>query len=137
MAYLGSWWTALTTIAANTTYTARIHYASGSQTATVNGTAATSQSYSGTESLNLNIHLFKRNFYNASDTFLPMTGKMYSFKIWQNGTLVRDYIPVRVGTVGAMYDKRGVGGMNSDGTARNDGMYFNRGTGNFGYGNDK
>ena len=136
MAYLGSYWTALSTIAPNTTYTARIHYASGSQTATVNGTAARSQSYSGTESLNLNIHPFKRNFYNASDTILPMTGKMHSFKIWQNGTLVRDYIPVRVGTTGAMYDRRGVGGMNPDGTARNDGMYYNRGTGDFQYGLD-
>ena len=32
---------------------------------------------------------------------------------------------------------RGIGGMNPDGTARNDGTYFNRGTGDFGYGNDK
>ena len=59
------------------------------------------------------------------------------YKIVVNNVLVRDYIPVRVGTTGAMYDKRGVGGMNPDGTARNDGMYFNRGTGDFGYGNDK
>jgi hypothetical protein len=105
MAYLDTYWEALTTIAANTTYTARIHYASGSQTATVNGTAASSRSLSGTESLNLNIYLFKRNFYRAGDTLLPMMGKMYSFKIWQNGVLVRDFIPVRKGNIGYMYDR--------------------------------
>ena len=105
MAYLSWYWTALGTIAANTIYTTRIHYASGSQTATVNGTAALGNSYTGTESLNLNIYLFKRNFYGASDTIRPMTGKMYSFKIWQNGVLVRDYIPVRRGNVGYLYDR--------------------------------
>lgn len=62
---------------------------------------------------------------------------LYACKIRVGDVLVRDFIPVRVGTTGAMYDKRGVGGMNPDGSPRNDGMYFNRGTGNFGYGNDK
>jgi hypothetical protein len=36
-----------------------------------------------------------------------------------------------------MYDRRGVGGMDPDGTARNDGMYYNRGTGDFVLGPDK
>ena len=62
--------------------------------------------------------------------------KLYSFKIWDNGVLVRDYISVRKGTVGAIYDRRGVGGMNPDGSPRNDGMYFNRGTGAFAVGPD-
>lgn len=30
---------------------------------------------------------------------------IYYFKIYDNGTLIRDYIPVRVGQVGYMYDK--------------------------------
>lgn len=47
-----------------------------------------------------------------------------------------DLIPVRKGTVGAMYDRRSVGGMNPDGSPRNDGMYFNRGTGDFVLGPD-
>lgn len=65
--------------------------------------------------------------------------RIYSFCLVDVDTqrTIIDFTPVRVGTVGAMYDKRGVGGMNGDGTARNDGLYFNRGTGNFGYGNDK
>lgn len=54
--------------------------------------------------------------------------KKYAAQIYCNGIITRDFIPVRVGTVGAMYDRRGVGGMNPAGTARNDGLYFNRGT---------
>ena len=38
---------------------------------------------------------------------------------------------------GAMYDMRGVGGKNRDGTPRNDGMYLNQGTGAFIIGPDK
>lgn len=57
-------------------------------------------------------------------------------KIWDNGVLVRDYISVRKDTVGAIYDRRGVGGMNPDGSPRTDGMYFNRGTGAFAVGPD-
>ena len=73
----------------------------------------------------------------AAGTVFLQACKIGACKLYRNNVLVRDFIPVRVGTVGAMYDKRGVGGMNPDGTARNDGLYFNRGTGNFGYGNDK
>ena len=76
--------------------------------------------------------------YNSRGAIRPEAVQCVLYcKIWQDGVLVRDFIPVRVGTTGAMYDKRGVGGMNGDGSPRNDGMYFNRGTGNFGYGNDK
>ena len=60
----------------------------------------------------------------------------YSAKLYDSGVLVRDMIPVRVGAVGAVYDKRGTGGMNPDGSARNDGMYYNRGTGAFVVGPD-
>ena len=36
-----------------------------------------------------------------------------------------------------MYDINGVGGINSDGSYREDGLYFNRGTGTFIIGPDK
>lgn len=45
-------------------------------------------------------------------------------KIWDNGTLVRDYIPVRKGTVGYLYDR--VSGK----------LFGNAGSGAFLYGND-
>ena len=49
---------------------------------------------------------------------------LYSFKIWKNGVFVRDYIPVRKGTVGYLYDR--VSGK----------LFGNAGTGAFTYGND-
>jgi hypothetical protein len=63
-------------------------------------------------------------------------------KIWMNGALVRDFIPVRFTnelgqSEGAMYDRLGVGGMNPDGSPRTDGLYRNRGTGAFTIGPDK
>jgi len=82
----------------------------------------------------LNIALFGVNTGGTVGNLLQ--GRIYSFKLYNNGTLVRDLIPVRKGTVGAMYDRRGVGGMNSDGSPRNDGMYFNRGTDDFTCGPD-
>ena len=51
--------------------------------------------------------------------------RMKSCSIWENDIPVRNYIPVRVGTEGAMMDTL---------TRR---IYRNAGTGNFGYGNDK
>ena len=80
------------------------------------------------------------NMWRADGTkYADNPRRIYSFCLVDVDTqrTIIDFTPVRVGTVGAMYDKRGVGGMNGDGTARNDGLYFNRGTGNFGYGNDK
>ena len=79
------------------------------------------------------------NFSNSGNTPFSggLKGKVRYAQLYSDGVLIRDFIPVRVGTTGVLYDKRGVGGMNPDGSARNDGMYFNRGTGNFGYGNDK
>ena len=53
------------------------------------------------------------------------TGKIYYCKIWDNDALVRDLIPVRVGTVGYMYDK--VSGQ----------LFGNAGTGSFILGPDK
>ena len=50
--------------------------------------------------------------------------KLYSFQVWQNGTLVFDGIPVRKGTVGYLYDR--VSGK----------LFGNAGTGAFLYGND-
>lgn len=52
-------------------------------------------------------------------------GKISKVKIWLSDTLVRDYIPVRVGQVGYMYDK--VSGQ----------LFGNKGTGSFILGSDK
>ena len=87
----------------------------------------------------LSYWLFGRN-----STTPPYLGSLrtYSAKLWDGSTLVRDFIPVRFTnengvSEGAMYDRRGIGGMNPDGSARNDGLYRNRGTGVFVIGPDK
>lgn len=65
-----------------------------------------------------NIELFRHNRkYN-------WVGRIYSCKIYVNGVLVRDYIPVRKGTVGHMYDR--VSGE----------LFRNAGTGAFAIGPD-
>lgn len=47
--------------------------------------------------------------YGANDSTgavaRPGKAKLYGFKIWKAGTLVRDFIPVRAGSVGYLYDK--------------------------------
>ena len=39
--------------------------------------------------------------YGTNVTFI---GKVYAVKVWRNGSLIHDYAPVRVGSVGYMYD---------------------------------
>ena len=63
-------------------------------------------------------------FGGASGNSLIST-RIYYFKISNNGTLIRDFIPVRVGTTGYMYDR--VSGR----------LFGNSGTGNFILGSDK
>lgn len=71
----------------------------------------------------LNIALFGVNTDGVVGTM--MLGRMYAFKAWDNSTLVRDYTPVRVGSVGYMYDR--VSGQ----------LLGNAGTGAFVVGPDK
>jgi len=72
---------------------------------------------------NLNIYIFTRNF--SGSTGQNFEGCLASLKIYANGVLVRDYIPVRKGTVGYLYDR--VSGK----------LFGNAGTGDFVLGPDK
>lgn len=63
--------------------------------------------------------------FNNGGTITTATDMLISgFKCWKNSSLVRDYIPVRVGTVGYLYDS--VSGN----------LFGNDGTGSFAIGND-
>ena len=57
---------------------------------------------------------------------------IYSFQILVNGVLVRDFVPVRVGTEYCLYDR-----ANPTGGDNGDGLYHNKGTGVFLGGVDK
>ena len=60
----------------------------------------------------------------AGNNTYGMIGRVYRMKMWADSTLVRFFLPVRVGTEGAMMDVL---------TRR---IYRNAGTGAFTYGND-
>ena len=54
-------------------------------------------------SINNEIVLFARD---KNQTSIPeLYTRIYYFKAWKNGVLLRDYIPVRVESVGYMYDR--------------------------------
>lgn len=70
--------------------------------------------------------LYNRARVNSSELDISgVYGKLYCCKIWQDGLLVRDFIPVRKGTVGDLYDR--VSGK----------LFGNAGTGDFVIGPDK
>lgn len=81
---------------------------------TVNGETVTRSS---APNFSMAFCLFSTNGYGYGATV-----RVYGCKVYQNGGLVRDYIPVRVGTVGYLYDR--VSGQ----------LFGNAGTGAFGYG---
>jgi hypothetical protein len=86
---------------------------------TLDGTTLTTGAFQATT---LPIYLFALN-NNGSATCHPSC-RIYSFKIYKSNSLVLDFIPVRVGQVGYMYDK-------ISGT-----LFGNAGSGNFIIGND-
>jgi len=70
-----------------------------------------------------NLYLFARGTSSGANRFIT-NGRIYKSKIWDNSTLVRDFIPVRIGTTGYMYDKVSMQ------------LFANAGTGRFVLGND-
>ena len=72
-----------------------------------------------------NTIIFGATQYTGDVSVSATVVKVYYFKIYDNGTLVRDFIPVRIGQTGYLYDK--VGGT----------LYGNAAeSGAFTYGND-
>lgn len=71
----------------------------GKTTATINGTVWSGASVNVNES-GKTFHLFAVNGYGA-----VVKGAIHYLKIWKGGDVVIDLIPVRVGTVGYMYDR--------------------------------
>ena len=69
------------------------------------------------------IYLFSAHYGNISSN--PMSGRIYYTKIWNSGTLVRSFIPVR--------DENNVGYMFDEVTGQ---LFGNAGSGSFGIGND-
>ena len=87
--------------ATNTWYNVTIDPING--TALINGTSKTFTKLTTLYTTNQNYFIFARKAEGGSIQSRP--GRFKSFKIWNDGTLVRDFIPVRVDTTGYMYDK--------------------------------
>ena len=102
-----------------TRYDFLAHYESGNSWLKTNGTTTATLSNAFTKISSKTLFLFSRNTPSN-----PASAKIYSFKVYKNNVLIRDFIPVRVGTVGYLYDR--VSGK----------LFGNAGTGAFGYGND-
>ena len=82
--------------ATNTIYTIR----NSKDERSVDNNVQTS-TFSGTFSDTVEFSLFRIEGTSWSSAWM----RLYSFKMWDGATLVRDMIPVRVGTTGYMYDK--------------------------------
>lgn len=104
-----------------TEYNMDYDFTVGNMVAKVNGEVV--RSTQGTQpNRSLKICIFALD--DKSTQILPYKAKHKAFKIYDDNILVRDFVPVRVGQVGYMYDK--VSGQ----------LFGNNGTGNFTLGND-
>lgn len=88
-------WLDLDTSLSSESYTYRVNVDGGAETTV----STPRQTFTNTA----NVLLFAA--WNNTAVGYKTTAKVAMFKIWKNSVLVRDYIPVRVGTVGAMYDR--------------------------------
>ena len=103
----------------NVTYNTNPHtFSLRNKTAKVDGSIVTT--FNNTFDCGINFYLFARN----GSTILPASARVYWCKLYNLDSLIRDYIPVRIGTTGYMYDK-------ISGT-----LFGNDGTGVFILGND-
>ena len=114
----------LNTSFGNTTtlYDTKYKFSLGDGKFIIDGTIVGTREYTE-DTLYGSLVLYARKFNNKINDYL--VGKIYSFSVIRNGVKILDYIPVRVGTVGYMYD-------------RVSGRFFgNAGTGAFIIGPDK
>lgn len=83
------------------------------------GATSYSGTYSGSVVSGYSIYLFAVNNGGQADRYNTSFCKLFKFQLYENGVLVRDFIPVRVGGVGYMYDR----------VSKR--LFGNQGTGNF------
>ena len=93
-----------TTLANNTGYVIVSDFSAGSQTVTANGTVV----YSGTDAAECNsgksMYIFAQN-NDGGVNYKTKNVRLYQLKIWQDGVLVRHYLPCRKNAVYGLYDK--------------------------------
>lgn len=113
---------ATATVAAGEVYALVADAATG--TITVNGVTASTGATPAT-TFTGTIPIFARRVDGTVSTSYESKMQLYSLRIYESGVLVRDFISVRKGTTGYLYDR--VSGA----------LFGNAGTGDFGVGPDK
>ena len=86
----------------NTRYTVTSDLRAGSQTLVVNGETAYSATDAASYDTGRNLYLFANNRAGAVENY--GSARLYGLKIWQDGTLVRDFRPCLKHGVPALYD---------------------------------
>ena len=120
IAYLNEYWDINHSINTKLNNEIEIVYKNGLQHISINDVKYGDRFITGTEELNMNIYLFKRNHFNPQINEDSINGRIYYFKIWKNDVLVRDFIPVLDSSgIPCLFDR--VGGE----------FYYNAGTGQF------
>lgn len=75
----------------------------------VDGDLVYSHSLAGTTHLStVSYPLFQYAYYSAGIHYMNQIEtpcRLYYAKLWQNDTLVRDYVPIKIGSEGCLYDK--------------------------------
>lgn len=89
------------------------------------GTLAASSGKTNTFSFDVTYGLLRNHLIGNWDARRGTSGRIFYAKIWKDGELVRDYIPVRVEQTGYLYDRV------------TETLFGNAGTGDFILGNDK
>ena len=119
---VGAAWAKYGNYTMDTDYNSVSTFISGATTQKLNGSTIITSS-AALADLGRNLYLFANN--STSGIVNKAKARVYSCKIYQNNTLVRDYISVRKGAVGYLYDR--VSGK----------LFGNAGTGDFVLGPDK
>ena len=107
------------TVTTNLKYNLTTHANNGTFTMNLNN-ATSSATYSGSVQNGRSLFIFCNNIQSGVSQYSKI--KLYSFKMYDNNVLVRDYIPV--------LDKNGVACLYDKVTGK---MFYNKGTGNFAY----
>ena len=99
------------TWAANEDYTVVADWGASAQSATISGPSATvtgtSSASIGTDSLPMYVFAQNNRAYSGQTAAGNSKARLYSMKIWQDGHLVRDYVPGIRNGEGCLYDRVG------------------------------
>lgn len=116
----GNWYNSSMTFALNTRYRVNTNFGTSTQSMSVNDSSVVNSAVTTTYDVEFTMSLFGANIGGTPKGYGSQ--RIYSCQIYDNGTLIRDFVPVLdVNKVACLYDKV------------NKKFYYNKGTGDFTY----